>query len=581
MGGAIQYVTQSPQDVFGARIRATAGSFQRRDVIANVDIPLTDTFLTKITAAQMRRDGYVNTNAGPGVKYGDENDSILRLQAQWLPSPDFTADFSITSTQRTPRYHAANVLYRVVEGQGAVMGYNAQGFPFTSELYAFGGREEYFNSSTYAGPGSLWDAVNANLNLTWDINDSMTFRSITGGRDFDWAHLNDMDGSDFAFFEQYRYQEGEELSQEFQLQGDTDNLTWTVGLYYSKDESMMRRVDWQYEEINPRPTNNITYSKREDQAIFAEGTYTISEQWRVTAGLRYSEEDFENAFYIPAEARPPHQVLTNSLEIGSLVQANAAKFDAVTARLSVQYDWTDNIMTYVTYSEGFNGGGVNGSPINGEFIPYDGERLEQFEVGLRSDLLDGSLRLNAAYFFGVWGDIQVGEVIVPGIITTQNAGEAEVEGFEVDAIWAATENLRINFSIGWLDTTYTELGNTTTIALNSSFPLAPELTYSIGATYDWQLDSGAVVTLRGDYGWTDEFVTNQDVRLQRVNESYGLLGARLVYRSRDDNWDLALHGSNLTDEYYQLGGFSATLGGIDQGVVARPREIGVTLNMRF
>ena len=103
-----------------------------------------------------------------------------------------------------------------------------------------------------------------------------------------------------------------------------------------------------------------------------------------------------------------------------------ADFDAFTPKIALQYQFTDNIMANVTGAQGFNGGGVNSRfdstlPNNG-ITPYDGELLTNFEVGLRSDLLDDRLRSNATYFSGTWDGIQVGEVLTPGATTTTNAG---------------------------------------------------------------------------------------------------------------------------------------------------------------
>jgi len=176
--------------------------------------------------------------------------------------------------------------------------------------------------------------------------------------------------------------------------------------------------------------------------------------------------------------------------------------------------------------------------------------------------------------------MQFGEAIVPGRIVTQNVGEADIYGFEVDILWQPTANLSINFAGGILDTEYTDIGQAQFLALGSSFALAPESQYSVGGRYDFNLANGSTLSARMDYGWTEEHVTIQDVRLQSLQESYGLLSGRLTY-DPNDNWSIALWGRNLTDEWYQIGGFGAWLGGVDQGIIARPREYGLSLNMEF
>jgi len=170
------------------------------------------------------------------------------------------------------------------------------------------------------------------------------------------------------------------------------------------------------------------------------------------------------------------------------------------------------------------------------------------------------------------------------VSTTTNAGEAEIEGVEIEGLWRATDAFSLNFTAGWLDTAYTDLGLSQQLTLDSPFPLAPESSYSIGGQWDNDLSSGGAITARLDYGWIDGFYVHQDPRFQggeASTDAYGLLSGRINYASPDGNWDVAIFGTNLTDQWYRLGGFYAVLGGVDQGVVARPREFGVSLTLQF
>ena len=480
------------------------------------------------------------------------------------------------------QHQQANVLYDVIETHAEVIDYNNAGFVFTDATHAFGQRQQYRTSSTYTGPGDIFESRSGILNINWQYSDALVIRSIRGGRNFKYGNFQDLDASVYAYFEQWFYQKDEEYSQEFRILGESARLAWAAGLYFDAYRTDQRAVRWQYEELFSRPRNEVTFTKRRDSAVYAEGTYAISDQLALTLGLRYSIEDFANANYLSAEARPAPGMITKNIERGTLVQANNADFKSTTPRASLSYKWNENIMTYLTYSEGFNGGGVNGTPIGGEFLTYTSELLAQYEFGLRADIFDDRVRFNAAYFNGSWDNIQVAEVLTPAILTTRNAGEAEVEGLEVDLLWAVNNRLALNFSAGWLNTGFTDVGDTTTITVGSSFSLAPELSYSVGVSYDWPItSSGSTVTFRTDYGWLDDHYTINDIRLQKLQESYGLLSGKVSYRPGNSFWDVSLFGTNLTDEWYQVSGFSATLSGIDQGIVARPREFGITVGITF
>ena len=131
---------------------------------------------------------------------------------------------------------------------------------------------------------------------------------------------------------------------------------------------------------------------------------------------------------------------------------------------------------------------------------------------------------------------------------------------------------------------YTELGQATAIQVGAPFPFAPEQSASIGFQRDSELNNGGSLMVRADYGWISDFETFQEFDFQVAlgpNKPYGLLSGRLTYTPPDSNWDVSIFGTNLTNEWYRLGGFAAVLAGIDQGVVARPREIGVAVNLEF
>ncbi|MBN4053796.1 TonB-dependent receptor [Haliea sp. AH-315-K21] len=583
MGGVISFVSRAPADVMGARINATIGNFNQRQLTANVDIPVTPNFLTKLTYFTSQKDGYVQSGIST-VQHGDEDDTVVRFDVLWHANADVDVRFDITSTQKSPDHPNADVLYDVNDTQDRVLNYNNNGLVFTDASDAFGGRQEYRNTSTFAGPGWRYDATSYNVTINWDISDTLSLRSISGIRDYASDALADLDASHYQFFEIFSANRVDEASQEIQLLSDGDRLDWVLGFYANEVENTSRRFDWQFVEdpvLGPRTTNWITEGNTEDISVFFEARYDITEQLDITIGGRYTEEDFTGGQWDAVEPIPTWPDTSYSFVKGTANSISKANFYSFTPRLSVSYDWTDDIMSYTTYSEGFNAGGVNTTAVGGVFVPFTGETLKQFEIGVRSMLLNNSLRLNAAYFDGTWEDIRVGEALVPGRIVQINASEAEISGFEVDLLWAITDNFQLNFAVGYLDTQYTGLGTATTISLNSKLAFAPDSQYTIGGQYDWRQTNGSTVSYRFDYGWTGDYVTVQDIRLQKTQPQYGLLSGRMTYRPVNAEWTVAFWGRNLTDEWYQQGGFGAFLGGVDQGVVARPRELGATVSMEF
>ncbi len=581
IGGAIQYITRKPSEHFGGRVDATTGSSGRRDVVGYVDVPLGETLTSGIAFAALNRDGFVQGEQS-GLEYGNQDIDMLRGQLLWHPDDRLRLTLSVDWSEVHERQQA-NVLYDVIEDHPRVLAYNAAGLPFTDATHAFGGREQYRNRSTYKGLGNQWDSAGFVLTADWSLSDRLQLRSITGGREFTWGNYQDLDASEYAYFEQWYYRKGTDLSQEFQLQLTSRLVDWTLGAYYARQRREGLALRWQYEELGGRGRNDVTATATRDLALFGEATFQPTDRWAITAGLRYTRQDFATSVYAMVDPRPAWQQISRDLRHGAQAgPAQSVDFDSVTPRLSIQYNWSDHVMSYVTYAQGFNAGGINGgAPVNSENPAFDEETLSQYEFGLRSALWDDRLRLNASLFEGYWQDIQIGEVIVPGQITTRNAGAARLTGFELEAAWYPIDGVTLSASGGWLDIRYVNVGETTAVTLDSELPYAPHYSYALGLSYERPMAAGGTLRFRGDYGWLDDHVTTTDYRLQKKQEAYGLLGARLAYISASGRWEASLSGTNLTSEWYQLGGFSAALAGIEQGVPSRPREIGLGVGIRF
>jgi iron complex outermembrane receptor protein len=615
IGGAIQYITQRPQETFGARVKTTVGSFDRFDVTANVDLPLSETFLTKITAAKLSRDGYLQSTT-IDRKFGSQDDTTGRLDLLWKPSDRFNWRISATRDEQRSNGNPSTVwaLNPVCEGDpnppanfpGGAPNYpciyeNA-GLPINQD-YVYGARKERKTASDYNGPELFTKANGLVTEVNYEINDSWSIKGIASRREIETTGWADFDGTPYRIFDGLNYSEPKETTAEVQFMFDGDRVRGTSGFYYYDNETYGRRINWLANDLRAEvdPARNalasayiggfffapvidqLSYTSTKGWAVFAEWTVDVTDKLSISAGARYNEDEVNNAQYNP---RTPVSVFCCTPVLSVDTDGGAPrpgtdlgdKWSNVAPRVSVQYQWTPEIMTYLTYSEGFNQGGVNN--VNGIAIAYNPETLKNYEFGFRSDLFDRRLRFNASIFYGKYEDIQVSEEIIPRFPTTTNAGEAEVRGVEVEGMLLVTDNFTINYGFGWLDSEYTSVGMSTAIPVGEKFPYAPEKSYSIGAQYEWTLADGAGLMFRADYGWQDDVQTAADIQKSYI-PAYGLLGARLMYRSPNNKWDIALFGSNLTDEYYRINGFYIPTDQMDNGTLGRPREWGLTFGFRF
>ncbi len=275
-GGAIQYVTTQPAEEFGARIKTTLGSFNRLDVVANVDLPLSDTFLAKVTGASLTRDGHVESTTIQR-DYGDVNNQILRADGLWTPNDNvrarFIGEYSGSNTNGQARvvdaiaapFFAGDPIPPQFSGNpnrdNSPGAYARVGLPYTQATHAFPG--EYKTASNYSGEGNELNTYSFLADIEWDISDSLTLKSITGWREYDYHTYVDVDSSEYNMFELYFYRERELFTQEFQLLGSGERLNWTAGVYYLDTDSRSRQPRWiNSTEGVPGPPRQIRVPRR-------------------------------------------------------------------------------------------------------------------------------------------------------------------------------------------------------------------------------------------------------------------------------------------------------------------------------
>jgi iron complex outermembrane receptor protein len=151
----------------------------------------------------------------------------------------------------------------------------------------------------------------------------------------------------------------------------------------------------------------------------------------------------------------------------------------------------------------------------------------------------------------------------------------------VETQWSIGEAWRVDASIAFLDTAYTNPGDATQIQLNTPFAYAPEQSYSIGVQHTASLASSGRLISRLDYGWMDDYERSREIRFQATQEAFGLLNARVAYEPPAQNWRLSVFGTNLTDEKYLNSGMVSGAFSVDAATVGRPREVGASLQVFF
>jgi len=605
VGGAINIVTRRPQTEFGGRVSATYGSFDRVDVGGSVNLPIvTDTLLASVAFSSQDRDGYVR-RVNDGTRLGSINSTGLRGQLLWEPTPNFEVLFSADYTRKREE-SIANTLIGIDQSGSLIGLYNALVAPTLGTVYD----DRFISADPFVSFGTGFNQSDLDL---WGMSSTatlelgaVTIKSITAYREQDAIFGADSDHSPLRFFEQSVLDQQEQFSQEFQISGTAidDRLDWIVGAMYfhesGLDEYRVVFAPGLFEALEAFPPgiiqglggagnpihpaldfDGLISSRINNDSYSAYGhfSFDITDQLSISGGLRYTsdEKDFDSRF-----DRLSAGVTTHDVETGD-------SWNAWTPRIGVEYDWSDDLMTYASASRGFKSGGFNGRPTN-QFVaetPFAPEFVWTYELGFHSMFADRRVILNGAAFYSDYSNLQLLSITSDaqgGIVALiENAGKARIMGFELELTAMPVPGLRFDAALGYIDAEYTELDpGVNTITLDDDLVKTPEWSLSFGAEYTADLSDDWQLTVRGDYAYrsTVQHVPDNNPLLEQ--SGYGTVNARIAFGPTDESWELAVFGTNITDELYITNGLSQadTLGTIDVSY-ARSREWGVSVSARF
>jgi iron complex outermembrane receptor protein len=381
-----------------------------------------------------------------------------------------------------------------------------------------------------------------------------------------------------------------------------------VGAYYFDEDSFDRLLVPLGNPGSSYDTQRVSMDT-EARAAFTEWTFKFTEGFSATAGVRYTKETkgLQAVMFnvAPASrAEPPAPTALCPFAGPPPTQTNCLflttnrferDFSATTKSASVQYRFNENVMTYVSWSEGFKSGGFNqrynAAPPGNAPISFNAETAESVEVGFKLDPLD-TLRVNVAAFTTDYDDIQMTYRlgVVPLLF---NAGVASIDGGEVELEFVPTDSFRLDASVGYLDAKFDSITPpppfglvtpTATATLSSRLPFTPEWQGHMGLSYTFRVGSAWSLTPRADVSYTDrQFFDAGNSPEIAQDEAVTLVGASLTFASDDDKWRVVLGGANLTDELYPVAGTSSltTASGYSEIIYARPRSVTLSATWNF
>jgi iron complex outermembrane receptor protein len=410
------------------------------------------------------------------------------------------------------------------------------------------------------------------LTLEWDLNDSLIVKSITGYVALDFFAQTDFSGVGAIQFASDV--DSDQFSQELLLIGDYGPINFTVGAYYLEEDSTQSLAF----NFGFPVSQSFIDTSTDSQALFGDIGWQVTDALKLSAGARWTEDDKTMNFdYLALYAPIP----------GSSNQYNV-KDDDVLTRFVVEYTVSEDMMIYGSRAEGFKGSGFSAIALfSADGVgAYDPEENVTWEAGLKADWFDNTLRTNLAYFYSEIDEIQQNatDLSNPAQLEfpVQNSGDAEIKGLEFEISAVLWDNLDLFLVGSLMDGKFTRLNADsaaaaarTLLGVEPTTPQTPDYSYSIGFDYTLPCSRGACedVSFGANYYKTDDYVTAATNEFR--NSGWDQVNAHINV-DVDENWQLALTGKNLADDFIVVSG-SRALGGF----VSLPgREVMLMLNYR-
>jgi iron complex outermembrane receptor protein len=644
IGGTVRLISKKPTGEGGGYVSAQLGSRSRFNLRAMTDFTIVpETVFARLAFSSKRQDGYFDvldyecvngagslTDGGPGLPaqnlpgvklgsqaqpgncvvdtLGDEDVQSGRAALRWIASD--RVEFNLIGDLTVQRQKGPADKYTVIDPTALFNpGWNSQvsipvfGVPWDARFITDSAYTNYSRYGTDPLTGrnvpNINDLEHWGLSLTgeWRISENVQLKSVTAYRRFWNKFGRDSDGSPIPINHTFDHNRHRQFTQEFQLTGTSGPLTWATGLFYYDAFDENRGWDsllppiGEPDAVLPFPAgfyklDNHDQQETKNWAVFVHGTWQVSDPLSITAGLRYTDDekdstifraDFDGTVVIPnAPVRPESTRLDQTL--------------------SFQYEWHDGFMTYVKYSTGFRGGGFGPRPqTTCQINAFGPEKLKNYEIGAKSEPFDRRVRLNGAVFYSKYTAQQNFEVITDPCggtwFHTTNTGKSRIWGVEGELQAEPIEGLRIEASLGYINYYLQDPENSTVCQRDVNgdvcyAPRTPKWNGALGIQYAFAAPGGSSITPRLDALYQSKITflarTDPNDTVNGFQEGYTLLNGHITWHSAERDWEVGLYGLNLTDKEYFLGKLSLVgLFGREQGNVAPPREIGITIKRAF
>ena len=594
--GAISVITKKPNfEESEGYVEASVGNYSMSKLTASASGPLTQNLAYRLSGNINQRDGYYDNSAG--VDFNDADDWNIQGKLQWEATESLSILLSGSRVERDTTCCGADAVQTESVNNELV----AQGLsPDSNDPYDYNVQSNADNR--FAMESDL-------LSMTIDYDAGWgAIKSITAWNDYSYRVDQDPDRSelDILTLSNDKFS-GDSFSQELRFTASpTDNVDYMLGAFYL-EQNTKRGGDEPFVFIGDdiitigsqqdlpfplpfnflvQPGDSLTVDMNQDAetiAFFGQGTWHIGDQWHITGGLRWSDEEKKSDLF----SQTYSTAFSNQVLGASFLDSVSTPIDATLERSSDNVDWmlsavldiSDDSMVYASAGTGTKSGGfqtVNGTADDREF---DDEDTTTYELGIKSTLLDARLRINAAAFYSEIENFQAQRQLETGLGTyVSNEAKVETSGVDFQVEAAPMPNLVLSAGLLYMHKYQITDGP----EKGADLPFTAEFSGTVAATLVFPLGDGGIYW-RTDYSYMDNHTTNVASATQLRDEDYdnrNLINSKVGWRN--DSWNVSVWGKNLSDDKYAMQTVLPFLvSGMEAYFLAPPRTFGATVRYTF
>ncbi|MDB6063287.1 MAG: TonB-dependent receptor [Verrucomicrobiaceae bacterium] len=627
IGGAVSIITNEPTDKLEGKVSVDIGQYQTKDISGVINVPISNDLDVRVSGHHKSHIGYGENRTLNQDAADLDHDDFVRFGARYQINDDWNAKFSADWNEIEDKGVLNGLAaWNDTTGLLGANGISLDPYLHTgSDWYKSYGSAKTDVDKKYT-PSDMVRSSGFSLKFNGDLGWS-DFSSITAWRTSSSKSYQDLDATPIDILQVYSTFDSQAFSQELQLSGSWDALSWTGGLFYFRELGQETSEAQSFGFLGTGFFENFSDVENVSYAAFLQTYYQFTDKVRGVAGFRYTKDERNAVLHHTNVVNDPSTCNVAIPDGGAFPPCNQtlkADFEYPAWVLGLDYQMTDEIFLYAKTSGASMAGGWNlRTGAEPAFNPQD---VVDVEFGVKADWLDGRLRTNLAAFHMWQSDIQRNVSTVVNNRTTQyvrNSGDSQIDGVEFEGTALPWDGMELTATLGWMHGTYDsgtyteeQAVPTVTTPTPGCTPIAggaytcavdrsgekllqlPEFTYSLGATQSWPLDIGTL-RVHLDYSFIDDQTFFQQTASQYQSaatkaafaksnqlgrlDGYGLVNGNVTLDMEKPGVTLTLWARNLTDKKYVQMNFADLYTSLGTSIdyVGEPRIVGLTASYRF